>query len=388
MNLSVIIVSYRVKYFLEQCLLSVIKACNGLETEIFVVDNHSADGSREYLEPKFPLVNFLWRTENSGFAKANNSVLEKASGAHILFLNPDTILPEDCFHKCLDFFQSNKDCGAAGVRMIDGSGKFLRESKRSLPTALSGFFKMVGLAKTFPRTKLFTGYYAAKPSEKENGKVDILAGAFMILSREAIEATRGFDEGFFMYGEDMDLSFRVLKSGLHNYYLGEITIIHFKGESTGKGTPEHVNHFYGAMKCFANKHYGKNIFRDAVISIGKKRALGKIGSLKEERPDAENKTVVILGAAAGDSEKIISTLRQNSYRPVEIDSKEMNIFKSAIEKNPGFIVLCENVFTNKEIIEFLPTIPEDLNVLFYENGAASIVGSPDKNEKGIFIPMN
>ena len=362
-----------------------------MDAEIFVVDNNSNDGSREYLEPKFPSVKFIWCVENSGFAKANNSVLEKSSGDYILFLNPDTILPEDCFHKCLEFFKANKDCGAAGVRMVDGSGKFLPESKRSLPTAASGFFKMTGLAKRYSYIKLFNGYYAAKPAEKENGKADILAGAFMMLSREAIKTTKGFDEDFFMYGEDMDLSYRLLKAGLHNYYLGEITILHFKGESTGKGTPEHVNHFYGAMKRFANKHYGKNILRDTVINIGKKKALSKTGSFTENPPTRANKTAVILGAEREKAEKIISTLRQNNYGTVEIDYSgitQANMLKDATEKNPGFMIFCEGRISNKEIISFLQIVPENISALFYESGATSIVGSPDKNSKGIFILMS
>ena len=391
MDLSVIIVSYRVKYFLEHCLLSVLKARMGMETEIFVVDNNSADGSREYLEPKFPSVNFIWRAENSGFAKANNSVLEQTTGDYILFLNPDTILPEDCFQKCISFFKANKNCGAAGVRMIDGSGRFLPESKRALPTALSGFFKLTGLAKTFPRAKLFTGYYAENIAEQQNGKVDILAGAFMMLSREAIEKTKGFDDDFFMYGEDMDLSYRVLKTGLQNYYLGEITILHFKGESTGKGTAEHVNHFYGAMKRFANKHYGKNILRDTVIGIGKKRALSRIGIVNKVKAGIENNAAVIIGAETVVAQKISMALSQNKYQPVIIDPDEINdaAFRTQVsDKKIGNIIYCEGELTNKRIIDHLQTIPENLRALFYENGATSLVGSPDKNSKGIFITMN
>ena len=219
MQLSVIIVNYNVKYFLEHCLLSVIKACRNIQAEIFVADNNSTDGSRAYLEPKFPSVRFYWNSDNPGFAKANNQMLEKATGNYILFLNPDTIVPEDCFAECLDFFGSHSDCGALGVRMTDGSGRFLRESKRSLPGLLSGLGKSLGFDDK---------YYAAHLPEHENNKIAVLAGAFMMLSSEAVKLTGGFDEAFFMYGEDVDLSYRVTLAGLNNYYFPGTTVIHFK----------------------------------------------------------------------------------------------------------------------------------------------------------------
>lgn len=256
MQLSVIIVNYNVKYFLEQCLYSVVKACQNIEAEIFVVDNNSTDGSRVFLEPLFPLVNFLWNDTNMGFAKANNQAITEAKGGHILFLNPDTIIPEDCFEKCFKFFETNPKAGALGVRMIDWAGKFLKESKRAFPSPLTSLYKLSGLTALFPHSKIFAKYYLGHLSQNENYEVDVLAGAFMMISTEALKKTGSFDEIFFMYGEDVDLSYRIQQAGFKNFYFAKTTIIHFKGESTKKGSLNYVRLFYKAMILFVKKHYG------------------------------------------------------------------------------------------------------------------------------------
>ena len=255
MHLSVIIVNYNVKHFLEQCLHSVKKACVGIEAEIIVVDNYSTDGSRYFLEPVFPEVNFIWNSSNVGFAKANNQALAIAKGAYILFLNPDTILAEDCIEKCMRFYKDNKLAGAVGIRMIDGSGNFLKESKRAFPSPLTSLFKLTGLARLFPRSKIFARYHLGHLSEKENHEVDVLAGAFMMIPKTVLYEIGNFDERFFMYGEDVDLSFRIQKGGYKNYYFAESSIIHFKGESTKRGSLNYVRLFYKAMNLFVKKHY-------------------------------------------------------------------------------------------------------------------------------------
>ena len=262
MQLSVIIVNYNVKHFLEQCLHSVQKACAGIDTEIIVTDNNSTDGSRAFLEPAFPDVNFIWNTLNAGFARANNQALAMAQGEYILFLNPDTILPEDSIEKCLQFLKLNKDAGAVGVRMIDGSGNFLKESKRAFPSPLTSLFKLTGLARMFPRSKTFARYHLGHLSENENHEVDVLAGAFMMIPKTVLEQVGNFDESFFMYGEDVDLSFRIQQAACaatggryKNYYFAESSIIHFKGESTKRGSLNYVRLFYKAMSLFVKKHY-------------------------------------------------------------------------------------------------------------------------------------
>lgn len=255
LELSIIIVNYNVKYFLEQCLYSVIKAARGLEAEIFVVDNNSTDGSQAYLEPRFPGVQFTWATANEGFAKANNRALEKATGKYILFLNPDTILPEDSLTKSIRFLETNTNAGALGIRMVDGTGRFLKESKRAFPSPLTSLYKLVGLAQLFPHSKQFARYHLGHLSPGENHEVDVLAGAYMMLPSSVLQQTGNFDETFFMYGEDVDLSYRVQKAGYRNYYFAESTIIHFKGESTKKGSLNYVRLFYKAMSLFVKKHY-------------------------------------------------------------------------------------------------------------------------------------
>jgi O-antigen biosynthesis protein len=255
MQLSVIIVNYNVKYFLEQCLYAVTKACPGTDAEIIVVDNNSTDRSRAYLEPVFPQVKFIWNETNVGFAMANNQALAAAKGEFVLFLNPDTILPEDCITKCISFLNEHPAAGALGIRMVDGSGKFLKESKRAFPSPLTSLFKLSGLARLFPHSKLFARYHLGHLPENENHEVDVLAGAFMMIPKKVLDEIGNFDERFFMYGEDVDLSFRIQQAGYKNYYFSESTIIHFKGESTKRGSLNYVRLFYKAMSFFVKKHY-------------------------------------------------------------------------------------------------------------------------------------
>lgn len=226
-----------------------------MNAEIWVVDNHSTDGSRGYLTPVFPGVQFIWNQENIGFAKANNQALAKSKGEYILFLNPDTIVPEDCFEKCLAFFASHPGAGALGVKMIDGAGNFLRESKRAFPSPLTSLYKLSGLTKLFPHSKTFARYHLGNLSADENHEVDVLAGAFMMIPAAILQRVGSFDETFFMYGEDVDLSYRIQKGGYKNYYFSQTTIIHFKGESTKKGSLNYVRMFYSAMSVFVKKHY-------------------------------------------------------------------------------------------------------------------------------------
>ena len=263
MQLSVIIVNYNVKYFLEQCLCSVQKALAGMTGEIIVVDNNSSDNSIEYLSPRFPEVQFVANKENTGFARGCNRGWQAAQGKYILFLNPDTIIPEDSLQLCLAFMESHPDAGAIGVKMLDGSGKFLKESKRAFPSPMTSLYKLFGLAKIFPRSKTFSKYHFGHLDENENNKVDVLAGAFMMISKKLLEKTGGFDEAFFMYGEDVDLSYRIQKEACpgtegnyKNYYFAGTRIIHFKGESTRKGSMNYVRMFYTAMSIFVRKHYG------------------------------------------------------------------------------------------------------------------------------------
>lgn len=255
MDLSVIIVNYNVKYFLEQCLHAVQKATTNIKAEIFVVDNNSVDGSVQLLREKFPSINLIENKENVGFSKANNQAIQRAKGKYILLLNPDTVVEEDTFQKVIDFMDHHLEAGGLGVKMIDGKGIFLPESKRGLPTPWVAFYKMFGLSKIFPKSKTFGRYHLSYLDKNENHEVDVLAGAFMLLRNSVLEKVGLLDETFFMYGEDIDLSYRIQKAGFKNYYFADTTIIHYKGESTKKGSLNYVKVFYNAMVIFARKHF-------------------------------------------------------------------------------------------------------------------------------------
>lgn len=260
MQLSIIIVNYNVKYFLEQCLLSVVCATQKMKAEIFVVDNASTDGSVEMLQQKFPFVKIIPNPDNVGFSKANNQAIEKATGEFILLLNPDTVVAEDTFVKCYDFMDSfiNRRAGALGVRMIDGKGNFLPESKRGLPTPEVAFYKTFGLAKLFPKSEKYGKYHLGFIDEHRTYEIDVLSGAFMFIRKAVLDRVGLLDENFFMYGEDIDLSYRIQKKGYKNFYFPETTIIHYKGESTKKGSLNYVKVFYNAMLIFARKHFSGN----------------------------------------------------------------------------------------------------------------------------------
>ena len=258
MKLTIVIVNYNVKYFLEQCLHSVIKACTKLDVEIWVVDNNSVDGSVDMVQKKFPGVNIIANSDNNGFSKANNQAIMISSGEYVLLLNPDTVVEEDTFTKVIGFMDTHPDAGALGVKMIDGSGKFLPESKRGLPTYDVAFYKIFGLSALFPKSKIFGKYHLGFLDENKIHQVDILAGAFMLLRRKALDKSGLLDEDFFMYGEDIDLSYRILKSGYKNYYFPETRIIHYKGESTKRSSVNYVFVFYNAMIIFAQKHFSKS----------------------------------------------------------------------------------------------------------------------------------
>ncbi len=255
MKLSIIIVNYNVRYFLEQALLSVRRACAGLDAEVWVVDNNSVDDSVPMVREKFPEVRLIANEGNPGFSIANNQAIRQSAGAYVLLLNPDTVVEEDTFQKCIEFMDAHPGAGGLGVRMIDGSGAFLPESKRGFPSPWVAFCKTVGLSRLSPKSRLFNHYHLGYLGEWETNEVEVLAGAFMFMRRSVLEEIGLLDEAFFMYGEDIDLSYRIIQGGYKNYYFPETTIIHYKGESTKKGSLNYVKAFYQAMIIFARKHF-------------------------------------------------------------------------------------------------------------------------------------
>ena len=269
MDLSIIIVNYNVRYFLEQCLHSVKRAAGELKTEIWVVDNNSVDGSCAMVLEKFPDVNLIRNDQNRGFSVANNQAIRRSSGRYILLLNPDTVIEEDTLVKCVAYMDEHPGSGGLGVKMIDGKGDFLPESKRSLPTPRVAFYKIFGLSRLFPKSRIFGRYHLGYLDKDRIHEVEILSGAFMMLRASALDEVGLLDEDFFMYGEDIDMSYRLLNAGYKNTYFPETTIIHYKGESTKKGSLNYVLTFYKAMVKFARKHFSRKMAKSyaAVINM-------------------------------------------------------------------------------------------------------------------------
>ncbi len=258
MKLSVVILNYNVSYFLKQCIISVQRAIGNIEAEIIVVDNASSDDSCAMVKRDFPSILLLENKENVGFSKANNQAVAVAKGKYLCILNPDTAVAEDTFLKCLSNAKKLPELGALGPYMLDGTGNFLPESKRNLPTPKASFLKLVGFTKK---------YYATNISEENEGEVAVLVGAFMFLKRSVYNQVHGFDEDYFMYGEDIDLSYKIVKAGYKNYYLGSAETLHYKGESTQKDAA-YLQRFYGAMQIFYKKHFKSNFLLDLSVKIG------------------------------------------------------------------------------------------------------------------------
>jgi GT2 family glycosyltransferase len=401
LQLSIIIVNYNVKYFLEQCLQSVLLATKNCTAEIFVVDNNSTDGSKQFLEPLFKEVHFIWLPKNIGFAKANNIALTKTSGDYILFLNPDTIVAEDSFEKTIAFLQNNTAIGALGVKMIDGSGQFLKESKRAFPSPSISLFKILGLANLFPKSKLFAKYHMGHLSVNENNEVDVLAGAFMLVPKVVLNVVGSFDEAFFMYGEDVDLSYRIQKAGYKNYYFAKTTILHFKGESTKKGSLNYVRLFYKAMNLFVHKHYksGNAAVFTFLINIGIwfRASLATLTSVFK----VDKKTFI------KDKDNFIISDEVNYTKVVEILSvhnesvmDRVNIFNndkkntindiSTIQsylKRDTAVVFCQNHLSVSKIIQLVQQFPVGIVKRFHLANTKSIVSSHSKDGRGDSIGL-
>ncbi|RXR23302.1 glycosyltransferase family 2 protein [Flavobacterium stagni] len=271
MQLSVVILNYKVRYFLEQCLYSVQKATAGLEAEIIVVDNASSDDSCAMVRERFPEVKLIANLENYGFPKGNNIGVAEAKGKYLCILNPDTVVAEDTFTKIFSHLASHPDLeanlGILGCKLIDGTGHFLPESKRGVPTPWVAFTKIFGLYKSFPKIPVFTKYYAEHLTENESGPVDILVGAFMVMPREVYLELGGFDENCFMYSDDIDLSYLSLKSGRTNYYFHDTTVVHYKGESTVRDG-QYMKRFREAMQFFYQKHFRRSFLFDVMMKVG------------------------------------------------------------------------------------------------------------------------
>ncbi len=389
--LSVIIVNYNVKYFTGQCLYSVQKAISGINAEVIVIDNNSSDESVAWLKEKFPWIKLIANAENTGYAKANNLGWQMANGDTVLFLNPDTIIAEHCLENAMTVLQQDAQIGALGLRMIDGTGHFLPESKRGFPSPAASFFKLSGLIKISPHHRNIAQYYMGWLPANKNNEVEVLSGACMMVKKAVLEKTGGFDEQFFMYGEDIDLSYRIRQAGYKNHYLGETTIIHFKGESTPKDA-RHAKLFYQAMNLFVKKHYQKkswvfNLFIQTGIGLSgglsfftraftgsrsAKTVSGNLHTLLAGAPPATEKAAAIL---AGN----LQVKRQISY------ARDITAIYSVVKAGKtDEIVFCEGGLTYTAIITCMEQLSGKLQYRFF--AAGSIIGSLSKNSIGEILP--
>lgn len=369
MQLSVIILNYNVRYFLEQCLLSVQKSLESIDSEIIVVDNDSKDDSCKMVRQLFPDVILIENKENTGFPKGNNIGISKAKGDYLCILNPDTVVSEDTFTKLLDFAQTKENLGIVGCKLIDGTGEFLPESKRNVPTPKISLLKMLGKSDK---------YYANHLSENEVGKASIFVGAFMFVERQKYLDLKGFDEDFFMYGEDIDLSYRFLQKGFDNYYFGQTTIIHYKGESTNKDKV-YLKRFYGAMKIFYKKHFKTNFLFDLATTIGIKT----FSFLNNSKRKSDSKIDFNPCFLVSDNVELKEKVQNKAGRKFIFRSKNDSINISSLVKNNNLILFDGNYISNKEIIDkmqkyhtpntYFKIIPENTNF---------IIGSNSRNDKG------
>jgi GT2 family glycosyltransferase len=373
MQLSVIILNYNVRYFLEQCVLSVQKALEGIEGEIIVVDNNSSDDSAAMMQERFPNIKWIQNSENVGFPKGNNIGVAQAKGEYLCILNPDTVVAEDTFTKVLHFAKTKTDLGIVGCKLIDGTGNFLPESKRGIPTPWVAFTKIFGLYKAFPKSKWFNQYYAQHLSENETGKVEILVGAFMIMKRELYLEIGGFDENCFMYSDDIDLSYMMLKKGKSNYYFHETTVIHYKGESTIRDE-KYMKRFQEAMNFFYKKHFSTSVVFDVFMKMG------SIVFSFFKKQQQKNSTRVI--------DKYVFFTKENTNlnlsKPVEYYA-DFNSFHSNSTVNYE-IIFDTKSFKNKDIINFMTKF-KSKNTTFknYIDGADFLVGSNNANDIGQII---
>lgn len=386
MQLSVIILNYNVRYFLEQCVLSVQEAISTLDAEIIVVDNNSSDESCLMMKNKFPDVKLIENNSNFGFPKGNNIGVEQASGKYICILNPDTIVAENTFVKVLAFAERQINLGIIGCRLIDGTGSFLPESKRGIPTPWVAFTKIFGLYKVFPNCKLFNQYYAQHLQQNQTGKVDILVGAFMVMQRDLYLELEGFDEKCFMYADDIDLSYRVLQQQKSNYYFHETTVLHYKGESTVKDE-KYMKRFQEAMNFFYKKHFKKSWFFEFFIQIGiclfsfVKMFQGKT------KTNLSPESIIFYSSNKNLSEKLPSILKNKA---VFLDlKKEKMVNSSLIFKGKRVEIILDNQYVSfKKCIKIIETL-KDKNITFkiFPKNTSFIIGSNSRNDRGQIIKI-
>ncbi len=385
MQLSVIILNYNVRYFLEQCVLSVQRALKDIDGEIIVVDNNSPDDSCDMMKERFPKATLIENKENAGFPKGNNIGVAAAKGKYICILNPDTVVAEDTFKKVLQFAESKENLGIVGVKLVDGRGNFLPESKRGVPTPWVAFTKITGLNKVFSKSTLFNKYYAQHLTENQTGKVDILVGAFMFMERLLYLETGGFDEGCFMYSDDIDLSYMVQQKGRANYYFHETTVIHYKGESTIKdGT--YMKRFREAMQFFYRKHFKNPPLFNLFMRVG--TLFFAVAKQKKKVQTIVLDSYILFSVNEELRISLENRLQKNVERHAQFDEKLL-ISQSFPGSGDIEIVFDNDLLSFIEIITIIEQL-KNKNFTFKIKpvGTNFIIGSNDSNDRGQVIVIN
>lgn len=386
MQLSVIILNYNVRYFLEQCVLSVQDAITKLDAEIIVIDNNSSDDSCLMMQKRFPSVKLIQNPENFGFPKGNNIGVSEAKGKYICILNPDTVVAEDTFIKILAFAEKQTNLGIIGCKLIDGMGNFLPESKRGIPTPWVAFTKVFGLYKVFPKWKLFNQYYAQHITENETGKVEILVGAFMFIQQDLYLELNGFDEDCFMYADDIDLSYRALQKQKVNFYFHETTVLHYKGESTIKDE-KYMYRFQNAMNFFYRKHFKKSWFFTFFIKIG--IIVFSFVKMFQGKPKAKSLPESYIFYSSNEilSEKLPFILK-NKVRFLDFKKEKMVNSSLILGAAKSEIILDNQYVSFKKCIKIIETL-KDKNITFkiFPKNADFIIGSDSRNDRGQIIKI-
>ena len=388
MQLSVIILNYNVRYFLEQCVLSVQASLQNTDSEIIVVDNNSSDDSCQMMKTRFPHIKLIENNENTGFPKGNNIGVAQAKGEYICILNPDTVVAEDTFTKLLNpqLSTRNPQLGIIGCKLVDGTGKFLPESKRGIPTPWVAFTKIFGLYKIFPKIQLFNRYYAQNLSEHQTGEVDVLVGAFMFLKRELYNQLGGFDENCFMYSDDIDLSYRALQNGKTNYYFSKTTVIHYKGESTVKdGT--YMKRFQEAMEYFYSKHFKKSAF----FSLFMKSGSYLFAFLKKSKSVVSNRNIdsyILISQNELLKERLEKLLGKNVSRLYINFKNELPSLLKGINSNVE-VIFDQNDLPFLTIISIMECCKsERVTFKIIPNQSNFMIGSNSSNDRGEVILIN
>lgn len=379
-----VILNYNVRYFLELCLLSVSSALKNIDSEIIVVDNHSKDDSCAMVTSRFPQVKLIRNNYNTGFPKGNNIGVSVTKGKYICILNPDTVVGEDTFEKTLEFAKQKINLGIVGVKLIDGSGAFLPESKRGIPSPWVAFTKVSGLYKIFPQAPLFNQYYCQQLSKDQSGEAEILVGAFMFLERSVFDEVAGFDEDCFMYSDDIDLSYRVLQKGKKNWYFHQTAVLHFKGESTLKDA-DYFKRFKVAMEYFLGKHFKVSLLFGLFMKLG----ILFFSVLKWIQSGNSSKTVAEKYILLSNEEHLLEIIRSKLQKKLDFlkwkTEKEVNL--SAISNGSKTQLLLDNEYVSfKECISILEkNNRKGLSFRIIPRGCEFMVGSDSSKDRGEIV---